>query len=224
MIYSGLNAKNGIRMSYSFNELGLIEELLTTITEQGYKEPTTVQLQAIPYALKNRDIQASAQTGTGKTAAFILPILQKLNVAKSDSKNPRALILAPTRELARQVYDNAIVYGANLDLKVTAVYGKASVKSQVNKLAEGTDILIATPGRLLDHLAQGAVCLDDIRFFVLDEISQVTVFFFSDKGKVYRKRVFEVPEAARNARGRAIVNFVGMEPGEKVAAMVHEAD
>ena len=160
-------------MSVNFNELGLIDQLLSAVEAQGYKEPSEIQALTIPRALKGADIQASAQTGTGKTAAFALPILQKLSRKKSDTKNPRALILTPTRELAMQIADNATAYGAELDLTVATVFGGASMNTQIKKLKKGVDILIATPGRLLDHVGQETVDLSEIQIFVLDEADRM---------------------------------------------------
>jgi ATP-dependent RNA helicase RhlE len=160
-------------MPVNFNQLGLINELLEAIETQGYKEPSEVQALTIPVALKNVDIQASAQTGTGKTAAFALPILQKLNKNKSESGNPRALILTPTRELAVQIAENTTAYGVGLELTTATVFGGASMNTQIKKLQKGVDILIATPGRLLDHIGQKTVDLSEISIFVLDEADRM---------------------------------------------------
>ncbi|MCM8526947.1 MAG: DEAD/DEAH box helicase [Lentisphaeraceae bacterium] len=159
----------------AFQDLGLIDELLSAIETAGYENPTPVQEQAIPAILRGIDILASAQTGTGKTAAFLLPILQKLNLSKTDSETrvPRALILTPTRELAIQVAQNFEVYSANLDLKATAVFGGASMGTQIKKLEKGVDIIIATPGRLLDHTSQQTVDLSQLEFLVLDEADRM---------------------------------------------------
>lgn len=159
----------------AFQDLGLIDELLSAIETAGYENPTPVQEQAIPAILRGIDILASAQTGTGKTAAFLLPILQKLNLSKADSETrvPRALILTPTRELAIQVAQNFEVYSANLDLKATAVFGGASMGTQIKKLEKGVDIIIATPGRLLDHTSQQTVDLSQLEFLVLDEADRM---------------------------------------------------
>lgn len=159
----------------TFKDLDLIDELLSAIKTAGYETPTPVQEQAIPAILKNRDLQASAQTGTGKTAAFLLPILHKLTLSKSDSEKrlPRALILTPTRELAIQVAQNFETYSANLDLKATAVFGGASMGTQIKKLEKGVDIVIATPGRLLDHTSQRTIDLSELKFLVLDEADRM---------------------------------------------------
>ena len=160
-------------MSYSFKQLGLIDELLDAVKDLRFTEPTTIQAHSIPLALKNKDIQGSAQTGTGKTAAFALPILQKLHFKEAKDDNPKALILAPTRELAMQICEDVKDLSKYLDLKTTAVYGKASINSQIEALEAGVDILVATPGRLLDHLSQETVDLNSIRFLVLDEADRM---------------------------------------------------
>ncbi|MCM8540435.1 MAG: DEAD/DEAH box helicase [Lentisphaeraceae bacterium] len=159
----------------TFKDLGLIDELLSAIESAGYNNPTPVQEQSIPAILKGIDILASAQTGTGKTAAFLLPVLQKLSIAKTDSGNrvPRALILTPTRELAIQIAQNFETYSVNLDLKATAVFGGASMGTQIKKLEKGVDIVIATPGRLLDHTSQETINLSQIEFLVLDEADRM---------------------------------------------------
>ena len=166
--------------SISFQQLGLKEDILKAVSEQGYKIPSAVQVDAIPAILGGRDIHAGAQTGTGKTAAFALPILHKLSSVPSDAVGPRALILAPTRELATQIFDNIKDYGRYLDLRVAVVFGGASMKSQINKLSKGQDILIATPGRLLDHLGQKTVDLAKVDILVLDEADRMLDMGFSN--------------------------------------------
>ncbi|NQZ60568.1 MAG: DEAD/DEAH box helicase, partial [Lentisphaeraceae bacterium] len=157
----------------TFQQLGLKEEILKAIDEVGYKEPTPVQNDAIPMTLKGRDIHAGAQTGTGKTAAFVLPILQKLSSVDYKDGLPRALIITPTRELATQVMENVLEYGRYLDLTAVVIFGGSSMKLQMNKLVRGPDIIIATPGRLLDHLEQENTELSNIEFFVLDEADRM---------------------------------------------------
>lgn len=159
----------------TFKDLGLIDELLSAIESAGYKTPTPVQEQSIPAILRGIDLQASAQTGTGKTAAFLLPILHRLNLAKtkSEKKIPRALILTPTRELAIQIAQNFETYSVNLELKATAIFGGASMGSQIKKLEKGVDIVIATPGRLLDHTSQKTIDLSELEFLVLDEADRM---------------------------------------------------
>ena len=164
----------GIKMASTFKELGLIDEILTAISDVGYKKPSDVQAQSIPAILKGIDLQVSAQTGTGKTAAFLLPILQKLQINNAEKGSaPRALILTPTRELAIQVAENFETYSANLDIRATTVFGGASMGSQIKRLEKGVDLVIATPGRLLDHTSQQTVDLSKIEFLVLDEADRM---------------------------------------------------
>ncbi len=155
----------------SFSKLGLSQQLQQNIKELGYEAPTPVQSGVIPLALKGKDILAAAQTGTGKTAAFALPILQILNekAAEKNTSAPKALILVPSRELAMQVAANIEGYGVNLQVKSVAVYGGANIAPQSKKLIAGVDLIIATPGRLLDHLKLKNTTLSKIEFFVLDE-------------------------------------------------------
>jgi ATP-dependent RNA helicase RhlE len=152
----------------TFADLGLVPELLRALAEKGYDTPTPIQSQAIPAVLSGRDLLASAQTGTGKTAAFVMPILQKLKAAEP-SRSPRALILTPTRELAAQVAESARTYGKYVGLRTQVVYGGVSINPQIDGLRNGCDVLVATPGRLLDLSEQRAVDLRSVQFFVLDE-------------------------------------------------------
>ncbi|MGI9308750.1 MAG: DEAD/DEAH box helicase, partial [Gammaproteobacteria bacterium] len=135
-----------------FNQLGLSAELLRAVEKQGYREATPIQQQAIPLILEGRDIMAGAQTGTGKTAGFTLPLLQHLQMSGNSSKRPRVLILTPTRELAAQVEQSVRDYGRNLPFKSLTIFGGVSINPQKSKLRKGVDIIVATPGRLLDHL------------------------------------------------------------------------
>lgn len=155
----------------SFSKLGLSKQLQQNVKELGYEASTPVQSGVIPLALKGKDILAAAQTGTGKTAAFALPILQLLTdkIDAGTTTAPKALILVPSRELAMQVSANIEGYSANLPIKSVAVYGGANISPQSKKLLAGTDIIIATPGRLLDHLKLKNTTLSKIEFFVLDE-------------------------------------------------------
>jgi ATP-dependent RNA helicase RhlE len=155
----------------SFSELGLLPELLRAVADKGYDTPTPIQSKAIPAVLAGRDVLAGAQTGTGKTAGFILPILQKLN--DSHARTPRALVLTPTRELAAQVADSARTYGRYLRLRTHAVFGGVSLNPQIDALRSGCDILVATPGRLLDLAEQRAVDLRQVQIFVLDEADRM---------------------------------------------------
>ncbi|MGB5726370.1 MAG: DEAD/DEAH box helicase, partial [Thiogranum sp.] len=148
----------------SFDTLGLSAELLRAVAEQGYSEPTPVQRQAIPVILEGRDILAGAQTGTGKTAGFTLPLLQRLNDTTSGKgRRPvRALILTPTRELAAQVGESVETYGRHLPLTSAIIFGGVKINPQIQKLRRGVDILVATPGRLLDHVSQKTLDLSSI--------------------------------------------------------------
>jgi ATP-dependent RNA helicase RhlE len=155
----------------SFADLGLSPELLRAVAEQGYTTPTPIQLQAIPAVLADRDVLAGAQTGTGKTAAFILPILHKLGAPPG--RTARVLVLTPTRELAAQVAESARAYGKYLPFRTLVVFGGVNIKQQILNLRGGCDILVATPGRLLDLAGQGAVDLRAVRCLVLDEADRM---------------------------------------------------
>jgi ATP-dependent RNA helicase RhlE len=159
----------------SFESLGLRAELLRAISEQGYDTPTPIQAQAIPAVLAGRDLMAGAQTGTGKTAGFTLPLLQRL-ADQPKAKRPgavRVLILAPTRELAAQVHDSVVTYGKHLRLSSTVVFGGVNIRPQMKKLRSGVDVLVACPGRLLDHANQGTVDLSEVETLVLDEADRM---------------------------------------------------
>ncbi|MDD3818034.1 MAG: DEAD/DEAH box helicase [Thiovulaceae bacterium] len=159
----------------TFADLGLIAPLLKAIQEQGYTTPTPVQAQAIPFILQGRDMLAGAQTGTGKTAGFTLPLLQLLSKNKpaSPKRKVRALILTPTRELAAQVGESVRLYGKHLPFKSTVVFGGVGINPQIKALANGIDILVATPGRLMDLVGQKALDLSGVEFFVLDEADRM---------------------------------------------------
>ncbi|MEQ9878616.1 ATP-dependent RNA helicase RhlE [Pectobacterium aroidearum] len=162
----------------SFDSLGLSADILRAIDEQGYRDPTPVQRQAIPVVLEGRDLMASAQTGTGKTAGFTLPLLQLLNSREAQNKGKgrrpvRALILTPTRELAAQIDENVKAYSKYLRLRSLVVFGGVSINPQMMKLRGGVDILVATPGRLLDLEHQNAVDLSQIEILVLDEADRM---------------------------------------------------
>lgn len=159
-----------------FADLNLIDPLLRAVRDAGYIEPTPIQAQTIPHMLAGRDVLGCAQTGTGKTAAFALPILQRLYEQQSDRaprRHPAALVLTPTRELAAQIADSFQTYGRYLPTRCTVIFGGVGQQPQVEKLRRGTDILIATPGRLLDLLGQGCVNLSYIKMFVLDEADRM---------------------------------------------------
>ncbi|MGZ8190805.1 MAG: DEAD/DEAH box helicase [Methylococcaceae bacterium] len=160
----------------SFEQLGLSEELLKAVAEQGYITPTPVQQKAIPVILEGKDVLAGAQTGTGKTASFTLPLLQRLAENMDLHQKPRrvrALILAPTRELAAQVYESVQTYGKHLPLHAEAVVGGASIGMQTRQLRRGCDIVVATPGRLMDHVQQRNINLSNVEILVLDEADRM---------------------------------------------------
>jgi len=156
-----------------FNQLGLTAELLRAVEEQGYAQPTPVQQQAIPVILEGRDVLAGAQTGTGKTAGFTLPLLQRLQHGTVNRRRIRALVLTPTRELAAQVGDSIREYGRYLPFRTATIYGGVSINTQIDKLKKGVDIVVATPGRLLDHLQQRTISLDAVELLVLDEADRM---------------------------------------------------
>src|SRR6187549_1990761 len=155
-----------------FTSLGLLPELTRALADRGYAEPTPVQARVIPEILAGRDILAGSQTGTGKTAGFTLPLLQKLNAGQS-SRAPRAVILVPTRELAAQVAESIKSYGKYLRLRTLVIFGGVSINPQIDALRQGADILVATPGRLLDHAQQGTVDLSQVQILVLDEADRM---------------------------------------------------
>ena len=159
----------------TFNELDLIEPILTAIETVGYSTPTPIQEQAIPIILKGRDLMGCAQTGTGKTAAFAIPILQLLTThpRPEGKRKIRTLILTPTRELAIQIEDNIKAYGKTLDHRHAVIFGGVNQHSQVNQLKQGIDILVATPGRLIDLVNQGFIDLRQLEVFVLDEADRM---------------------------------------------------
>ena len=155
-----------------FASLGLVPELVRAVFEEGYEQPTPIQQETIPLALAGRDLIGSAQTGTGKTAAFMLPILQRLS---QDGRTHalRALVLVPTRELAEQVLQSARAYGRHLQVSAAAVYGGVGMEPQTKALRRGVDIVVATPGRLLDHMERGHVDFSAIQILVLDEADRM---------------------------------------------------
>lgn len=171
-----------------FTELGLIDPILKALEKQGYKEPTPIQEQAIPHILEGKDVLWAAQTGTGKTAAFAIPTLQILSREKkleNTHSGIKCLILTPTRELAIQIEENIQEYGAGLSLKHTVIFGWVNQNSQVQKLKRGVDILVATPGRLLDLMQQGFIDLRKIEILILDEADRMLdMGFINDVRKV----------------------------------------
>lgn len=191
----------------SFSDLGLIGPLLKALATEGYAVPTPIQCQAIPPVLEGRDLLGIAQTGTGKTAAFVLPILQKLaqDPRPCPRKGTRALILSPTRELARQIAESVRTYGRFMKLHVAVVFGGVPIHPQIRQLAHGVDVLVATPGRLLDHIDQRTADIRCTEIFVLDEADQML-----DLGFVVpiRKIVKSLPHQRQN------LFFSATMPGE----------
>ncbi len=172
----------------SFDSLGLSEALLQAVAKQGYDTPSPIQAQAIPAVLEGRDVMAAAQTGTGKTAGFTLPLLQRLSPGQRAGANKvRALVLTPTRELAAQVHDSVTTYGQNLDLRSAVVFGGVKINPQMMKLRGGVDVLVATPGRLLDLYNQNAMRFDDLEVLILDEADRMLdMGFINDIRKIMR--------------------------------------
>jgi ATP-dependent RNA helicase RhlE len=179
----------------SFDSLGLQADLLRAVATQRYARPTPIQLQAIPEILAGHDLLAGAQTGTGKTAAFVLPVLQRLSEKGHPQRHPRALILTPTRELAAQVGERVHAYGLHLPLRSAIVFGGVGMQPQINQLQRGVDVLIATPGRLLDHAGRRTVDLSRVEILVLDEADRML-----DMGFIHdiRRIVQLLPEKRQN--------------------------
>jgi len=170
-----------------FESLNIIEPILKALKQKGYVEPTPIQEKTIPLLLKNQDMIGIAQTGTGKTAAFVVPILQKLHEKMGNARatTPKALILAPTRELTEQITQSFKAYGKFLSLKFSVIYGGVGINNQIRELRNGVDIIIATPGRLLDLMNQRKVNLNDIEYFVLDEADRMLdMGFLRDINKI----------------------------------------
>lgn len=175
-LISADTAENTIKMS--FNDLGLSEPLLKAVRDQGYDTPSPIQAQAIPAVLSGRDVMAAAQTGTGKTAGFTLPLLERLSKggreeSRVQSNNVRALVLTPTRELAAQVSDSIATYGKYLNLHSTVVFGGVKINPQMMRLRQGVDVLVATPGRLMDLCNQKAVRFSQLEVLILDEADRM---------------------------------------------------
>lgn len=232
----------------SFESLGLRAELLRAVAEAGYSTPTPIQQQAIPSVLEGRDIMGGAQTGTGKTAGFTLPLLQRLMQQSPSSTKPagnkpraiRALVLTPTRELAAQVADSVATYGKYLPLSSAVMFGGVSINPQIKQLRKGVDILVATPGRLLDHVSQNTVDLSQLEILVLDEADRMldmgfirdirkvlallpkqkqTLFFsatFSDEIKQLANQLLNSPVLVEVARRNTTA--------ESVSQLVHPVD
>ncbi|MEO6832414.1 MAG: DEAD/DEAH box helicase, partial [Chitinophagaceae bacterium] len=178
----------------TFNDLGLIDPILSALNDEGYTNPTPIQEAAIPILLRGNDLIGCAQTGTGKTAAFAIPILQqltKLATKGQTSRDIKCLILTPTRELAIQIGESFAAYGKNLRIRHTVIFGGVSQHAQVQALQRGVDILIATPGRLLDLISQRFVNLHHLSVFVLDEADRMLdMGFINDVKKV----ITRIPE------------------------------
>lgn len=179
-----------------FKDLGIIDPILKALEEEGYETPSPIQEQAIPHLIEGRDLLGCAQTGTGKTAAFAIPILQKITKDKQGGYTPiRGLILTPTRELALQIEESFNTYGKHLKLKALAIFGGVSQKPQVDKLRKGVDIVIATPGRLNDLYNQGLIHTNNVEIFVLDEADRMLdMGFVHDVKKIIKK----LPEKRQN--------------------------
>ena len=180
----------------SFTSLGLSAPILSAVTDKGYDTPSAIQAQAIPAVLEGRDVMAAAQTGTGKTAGFTLPILELLSRGeRANANQARALILTPTRELAAQIGENVAMYGKNLPLRSTVVFGGVKINPQMIKLRRGVDILVATPGRLLDLYNQNAVKFNQLEILVLDEADRML-----DMGFIHdiRKILAVLPKRRQN--------------------------
>ena len=184
----------------SFSALGLSEEIVRAVTERGYLTPTPIQVAAIPAVLSGRDLMAGAQTGTGKTAGFTLPIIEILS-RKNDKKEKgrrvpvKALILTPTRELAAQVEESVVEYGKHMKLSSTVIFGGVSINPQIQKLRTGVDILVATPGRLLDHVQQRTLDLSHVEILVLDEADRMLDMGFI---RDIRKIISLLPKTRQN--------------------------
>jgi len=170
-----------------FSQLGLTAELLRAVEEKGYKQATPIQQQSIPLILEGKDILAGAQTGTGKTAGFTLPLLQHLQTQNTNRRSIRALILTPTRELAAQVGESVRDYGSHLPFKTAVIFGGVSINTQISKLRKGVDVIVATPGRLLDHMQQRTIDLSKVELLVLDEADRMLdMGFIRDIRKVLK--------------------------------------
>ncbi|SFL90713.1 DEAD/DEAH box helicase [Marinobacter zhejiangensis] len=179
----------------SFSSLGLSEALVRATSDQGYDRPSPIQSQAIPAVLSGRDVMAAAQTGTGKTAGFTLPLLQRLSQSEPKGKGVRALILAPTRELAAQVGDSVALYSKYLPTSSAVVFGGVKINPQIRRLRQGVEVLIATPGRLLDLHQQGVVSFNDLDILVLDEADRMLDMGFI---RDIRKILALLPEQRQN--------------------------
>lgn len=203
-----------------FSRLGLCQPIVQALSALNYTKPTTIQSKAIPVILEGRDLIAAAQTGTGKTAGFMLPILEKLRHAQAQKKKRvRALVLVPTRELAIQVAENTAAFAKNLPLTCLAMYGGVDEQTQKNALIEGVDILIATPGRLLDMYRQRAVYFEEIEVLVLDEADRMLdMGFIDDINQVFDRLPGDIQHVLFSAtlshRVRDLAKTVIQDPDE----------
>ncbi|MBI9101773.1 MAG: DEAD/DEAH box helicase [Spirochaetales bacterium] len=188
----------------TFTNLGLRPELLQAVERQGYTRPTPIQLKSIPVILDKKDILGGAQTGTGKTAAFTLPLLQNLSSnGLEKSKHPRALIIAPTRELANQIRQSIVEYGQFLPYNSAAIFGGVKIGGQINWLRQGLDIVVATPGRLLDHINQKTINLSKVEYLILDEADRMLDMGFI---RDIRKIISRLPAKRQNMLFSATYN------------------
>lgn len=208
-----------------FKDLNLTPPILKALQQQGYTEPTPIQQQAIPPVLAGRDVLGCAQTGTGKTAAFAIPMLQTLSARPSAGRKIRALILTPTRELALQIFESFQAYGANLSLRSCVIFGGVSQKPQEEELRRGVDILVATPGRLVDLINQGLINLREIEIFVLDEADRMLdMGFIHDVKRIIAltptKKQTLLFSATMPPEITAIVNSVLVDPVKIAVAAV----
>lgn len=218
----------------SFDELGLRADLLKAVKSKGYTEPTPIQRQVIPVILKGRDVLASAQTGTGKTDAFALPLVDMLSRERVNKRHPRALVLAPTRELALQVGESFKAYGRRVSIRCTVVHGGVNIAPQIDRLKRGIDILVATPGRLLDLARHRSLNLSSIKFLVFDEADRMLDLGFKEE----ISQVLElVPEDRRTMLFSATYTqqirdlakimldnpkYIEMTPGKKAAEAIEQ--
>ncbi len=203
----------------NFEELGLNEKILRAVVESGYSEPTPIQAKAIPPILMGQDVVGCAQTGTGKTASFTLPMIEILSTGRARARMPRSLILAPTRELAAQVAENFDKYGKYLPLTKALLVGGVSMNEQIEKLDRGVDVLIATPGRLLDLFDRGRILLSDIKLLVIDECDRMMdMGFIPDIEKIVgllpKRRQTLMFSATLAPEIRRLVNSFMMTPKE----------
>jgi ATP-dependent RNA helicase RhlE len=223
------------RHPMKFNELGLMPELLRATADAGYTEPSPIQAATIPVALEGRDVIGCAQTGTGKTAAFCLPALQRAHATSGENASLHTLILTPTRELAAQIGESLASYGRHLDLWHTVIFGGVSEKPQIAEIDRGVDILVATPGRLLDLMQRGIVKLGTVKLFVLDEADRMLdMGFINDVKKITRQLPAQrqtlffsatMPDAIRQLANTLVKNakLVAVDPISSAVEVVSQS-